>query len=202
MTIEFDENGYALTSGYTTVYTTAYGSREFAGAHEAYVSAHTGVAAQAYLDMPPKQKNGFAICRTIDESKWEYVEDHRGEVRYSTITKQKIVIDKLGEYPKNLTNLEPSLFDIWDGTKWIVDEKAKSDAMIKSATEKKSELKSIADSEISWRQDAVDMDVATEKEIADLIEWKKYRIMIMRIDISKAPDIDWGTSPKKQNDGI
>lgn len=63
-------------------------------------------------------------------------------------------------------------------------------------------MKSIADSEISWRQDAVDMDVATEKEIADLIEWKKYRIMIMRIDISKAPDIDWGTSPKKQNDGI
>jgi hypothetical protein len=202
MTIEFDENGYALTSGYTTVYTTAYGTREFTGAHEAYISAHTGVAAQAYLDMPPKQKDGFAICRTTDDKGWEYVEDHRGEARYSTITKEKINIYELGEYPRNSTDMEPSLFDIWDGSKWIVDEKAKSDAMIQSATEKQTLLMMEASIAMAPLQDAVDLDDASTEEIALLKKWKQYRVALNRLDLSTAPDIDWGTPPKKQVDVI
>jgi hypothetical protein len=196
MTIQFDENGYALTSGFTTVYNISYETREFMGAHETFISATTGVPAQAYLDIPPKPKNGFAICRTIDDLGWEYVEDHRGEIRYSTITKQTISINELGEYPKDSTDMEPSLFDVWDGNKWVVDEKAKADAMIKSATLKKSELKSIADSEIAWRQDAVDIGIATEKEKKSLDEWKRYRVELSRIDISKPIDIKFPTQPK------
>jgi len=43
-------------------------------------------------------------------------------------------------------------------------------------------LRSVADSEIEWRQDAADTGIATEKESAELIEWKKYRVMLMRVD--------------------
>jgi hypothetical protein len=195
MTIEFDKNGYALTSGYTTVYITAYETREFMGAHETFICATTGAPAQSYLDVPPKRKDGFAICRTIDELGWEYVEDHRGELRYSTITAQGFVINDLGEYPKNSTDVEPSLFDIWDGTKWIVDEKAKSESIIQSATQEKAELKSIADSEIAWRQDAVDIGIVTEKEKKSLDEWKRYRVELNRVDVSKAPNIKLPTQP-------
>lgn len=59
-------------------------------------------------------------------------------------------------------------------------------------------LKATADSEIAWRQDAVDSQISTAKEIASLAEWKKYRVLLMRIDTSKAPDIEWPTPPVSQ----
>lgn len=44
-------------------------------------------------------------------------------------------------------------------------------------------------------QDAVDIGKATQEEIARLNEWKEYRVMLNRIDITKAPDIDWPQKP-------
>jgi len=66
------------------------------------------------------------------------------------------------------------------------------------AEQRRSSLKSQADSEIAWRQDAVDADIATEQEVADLAAWKKYRVLLMRIDTSKAPDIEWPSEPQPQ----
>ena len=48
----------------------------------------------------------------------------------------------------------------------------------------KSALKLSADSEINWRQDAVDAGIATDEESKDLAAWKKYRIMLMRSDLN------------------
>ncbi|EOJ5366741.1 tail fiber assembly protein, partial [Escherichia coli] len=39
----------------------------------------------------------------------------------------------------------------------------------------KSQFRATADTEIAWRQDAVDAGIATEEETAALTEWKKYR---------------------------
>ena len=55
-----------------------------------------------------------------------------------------------------------------------------------------------ANAEIAWRQDAVDADIATEEETAALTEWKKYRVMLMRVDTAKAPCIEWPTPPGEQ----
>ncbi|EOW3497626.1 tail fiber assembly protein [Escherichia coli] len=63
--------------------------------------------------------------------------------------------------------------------------------LIAQAELKKRELRIKADTEISWRQDAVDAGIATEEETAALSEWKKYRVRLMRVDTSKAPDIKW-----------
>lgn len=67
---------------------------------------------------------------------------------------------------------------------------------ISAAELKKTTLKSAADAEISWRQDAVDAGITTTEEAAALSEWKKYRVLLMRIDTSKAHDIEWPTLPK------
>lgn len=40
-------------------------------------------------------------------------------------------------------------------------------------------------------QDAVDLNMATDAEKAALLAWKKYRVLLNRVDISDAPDIDW-----------
>ncbi|MBJ9641926.1 tail fiber assembly protein [Citrobacter sp. FDAARGOS_156] len=63
------------------------------------------------------------------------------------------------------------------------------------AEQKRRSLKSVADTEISWRQDAVDAGIATEEETAALTEWKKYRVMLMRVDTSKPV---WPTPPGEQ----
>ncbi|QZX96490.1 tail fiber assembly protein [Pantoea alfalfae] len=45
-------------------------------------------------------------------------------------------------------------------------------------------------------QDAVDISIATDAEIARLAEWKRYRVALSRIDTNKAPDIEWPVMPE------
>ncbi|MDM2774999.1 tail fiber assembly protein [Citrobacter sp. Cpo126] len=61
--------------------------------------------------------------------------------------------------------------------------------------QKKSALRITADTEISWRQDAVDAGIATAEETAALVEWKKYRVLLMRVDTAKPV---WPTAPGGQ----
>lgn len=42
-------------------------------------------------------------------------------------------------------------------------------------------------------QDAVDLGIATDEEREQLIKWKEYRVLLNRIDVSTASDIDWPT---------
>lgn len=44
-------------------------------------------------------------------------------------------------------------------------------------------------------QDAVDLDMATDDEKTLLLAWKKYRVLLSRVDTSTAPDIDWPEIP-------
>ncbi|MBB7113412.1 tail fiber assembly protein, partial [Escherichia coli] len=53
---------------------------------------------------------------------------------------------------------------------------------------------------ISWShyQDAVDLEIATEEETSLLEAWKKYRVLLNRVDTSTAPDIEWPTNPVRE----
>ncbi|EFA6329502.1 hypothetical protein E3C62_13755 [Escherichia coli] len=44
-------------------------------------------------------------------------------------------------------------------------------------------------------QDAVDLEIATEEEASLLEAWKKYRVLLNRVDTSTAPDIEWPAVP-------
>ena len=44
-------------------------------------------------------------------------------------------------------------------------------------------------------QDAVDLEIATEEETSLLEAWKKYRVLLNRVDTSTAPDIEWPEEP-------
>lgn len=63
------------------------------------------------------------------------------------------------------------------------------------AEQQKTYLRSIADSEIAWRQDAVDTGMATDAETTALAEWKTYRVLLMRVDTSTVPYINWPQPP-------
>ncbi|EKN3386020.1 tail fiber assembly protein [Yersinia enterocolitica] len=79
---------------------------------------------------------------------------------------------------------------------WVDIPAATEEELIAGANAEKSRLKAIADSEIEWRQDAVDDRSASDKEITALAFWRKYRVALMRIDTSKEPDIEWPASPE------
>ena len=60
---------------------------------------------------------------------------------------------------------------------------------------KKTNLMAAATVAIDPLQDAVDLDMATDAEKAQLNNWKKYRVLLNRVDTSTAPDITWPVSP-------
>lgn len=68
--------------------------------------------------------------------------------------------------------------------------------LVEQAELKKKRIMAEATTMIDPLQDAVDFDMATDGEIKSLKAWKKYRIMVNRIDATKAPDIEWPVEPE------
>lgn len=52
-----------------------------------------------------------------------------------------------------------------------------------------------ASQKISVLQDAVDLEMATDEEAAALPLWKKYRVLLSRIDANTASQVDWPQQP-------
>lgn len=66
------------------------------------------------------------------------------------------------------------------------------DELREQAEAKKAELLSAAAAEIAPLQDAVDLDMATDEEKAQLLAWKKYRVLLNRVDTSNP---EWPERP-------
>ncbi|PHM65674.1 tail assembly chaperone [Xenorhabdus stockiae] len=64
------------------------------------------------------------------------------------------------------------------------------------AESEKRQLLRAAAEHIDICQDAVDLDIATKAEKSALITWRKYRVLLNRVDCSAAPDIDWPKPPE------
>ncbi|WP_211284273.1 tail fiber assembly protein, partial [Xenorhabdus stockiae] len=61
---------------------------------------------------------------------------------------------------------------------------------------RKRQLLTEAKEKIDIWQDAVELDMATKEEKAALLKWKKYRVLLNRVDCSTAPDIVWPEQPE------
>ncbi|MEH5616490.1 tail fiber assembly protein [Enterobacter cloacae] len=66
---------------------------------------------------------------------------------------------------------------------------------IAKAEEQKQSLMSVAADAIAPLQDAAELGMATEVELTTLTLWKRYRVMLNRVDISAAPDMEWPEQP-------
>nr|DAL36827.1 MAG TPA_asm: tail fiber assembly protein [Caudoviricetes sp.] len=63
---------------------------------------------------------------------------------------------------------------------------------VANAEIQKASLMNEANVAIAPLQDAVDLGIATDEESITLTEWKKYRVMLMRVDTAKPV---WPTTP-------
>lgn len=78
---------------------------------------------------------GYALTFNEAEQSWINTEDHRGETVYNTTTAASNYITTLGPYPANTTTMTPSVaFPVWDGSQWVTDTDAQSQANIKANT--------------------------------------------------------------------
>lgn len=72
---------------------------------------------------------------------------------------------------------------------------ASKEQLIAEAEQKKQSLLAEANNAIAPLQDAVDLDMATDEEKAQVTAWKTYRVYLNRVDTSLAPDIEWPEKP-------
>ncbi|WP_338658680.1 tail fiber assembly protein [Yersinia intermedia] len=194
---QLGENGLAVTEGWIAVYSASPDSREYIGVNNEYLPVGVGLPARGYADAPilPTRADK-AVRRNVDGTAWEIVADLRGKVAYSTETCYQEEVTTIGELPDTLTLLTPqTIYDKWNGTKWVTDKAALQAAAAHAAEEKKTQLLNDATVKITPLQDAVDTGMATDEEKEQLITWKTYRVSLNRIDTSKAPDIEWPHAP-------
>lgn len=67
--------------------------------------------------------------------------------------------------------------------------------LIEDAEQKKKLLLAEANNAIAPLQDAMELDMATDEELSLLKEWKRYRVLLNRVDTSNAPDIEFPEKP-------
>ena len=182
------------------IYNLLAGTNEFIGEGDAYIPPHTGLPANSTDIAPPDIPAGFVAVFNSDEASWHLVEDHRGKTVYDVASGDALFISELGLLPENVTWLSPEgEFQKWNGTAWVKDTEAEKLFRIREAEETKNNLMQVASEHIAPLQDAVDLEIATEEETSLLEAWKKYRVLLNRVDTSTAQDIEWPANPVRSN---
>ncbi|WP_140919112.1 tail fiber assembly protein [Limnobaculum xujianqingii] len=78
---------------------------------------------------------------------------------------------------------------------WVEVPEPSPEELIAIADAEKSRWLAVAKEKIELLSDAVELDIATDKELSQLKAWKVYRVLLMRIDTIMAPNIEWPTQP-------
>ncbi|WP_109911437.1 tail fiber assembly protein [Providencia rettgeri] len=143
--------------------------------------------------------NGIDFYESFEKFKLKYKIgfDKQGIIR--TVSEDISAI-----YPLDLSIVDvaslPDNFDI-DG-QWIFENgEIKQyiftlEEVIFFANQQKKTLLDKAAAIIAPYQDAIDLGIATDKELKQLNAWKQYRVDLNRIDTATAPDIAWPEKPQ------
>lgn len=190
------ENGFAVEAGEIVVFNYDSHTRAYLSQSAEYLPVGVSIPANACTDKPLKAKSGYVVCRNSKLTGWEYQADHRGETVWNTETGESMQITAPGDYPVNTTLYEPATpYDKWNGERWVTDEEAQKTAEVAQANATKAALITNASEQIAPLQDAVDLDMATDDEKACFDAWRKYRVLLTRVDTSSAPAITWPEAP-------
>lgn len=190
------EYGFATTAGNVVVFNYDSKTREILSSTTEYIPVGVGLPANACTDAPPEGKDGFVVCRTIADDSWEYLAEHRGETVWNTETGEPVEITLPGGYPAGTTTVAPATpYDAWNGEQWVTDENAKIAADVKNAELKKAELLIMAGEIISPLQDAVELGIADNEESNLYDAWRKYRVLLNRVDPLLGPNLVWPEQP-------
>ncbi|MBB2417497.1 MULTISPECIES: tail fiber assembly protein [unclassified Escherichia] len=183
----------ATKAGNITVYNYDGETREYISTSTEYLAVGVGIPAYSCLDAPGTYKAGYAICRSVDLNSWEYMPDHRGEIIYSTETGEAKEITVPGNYPENTTTIAPlTLYDKWDGEKWVTDTEAQHNAAVEAAEAQRQSLIDAAMASISLIQLKLQAGrKLTQAETTRLNAVLDYIDAVTATDTSTAPEVIW-----------
>ena len=152
---------------------------------------------QSAPDAPPAVPEGKLARRLLDGSGWELVPDVRGT--WYDADGQQVVIDDLDADVFGLTREAPP-----DATYKLVNGKWEQCPDKVAAAKKAAMNAEVAAgmAEANWRiavlQDAVDLEMATAEEEAALKSWRRYRVLLSRLQAdAKYPDVKLPQQPAK-----
>ncbi|EQC00276.1 tail fiber assembly protein [Photorhabdus temperata] len=193
-----DKDGLAKKAGWIKVYHTNQSTREFTITDIEYLMLGVSLSAGAYPDAPELPKSDdLAVCRSEDGKCWETVPDYRGKSVYNTQTLAQQEVTELGELPETLTFKQPAThFDKWTGKEWVTDKNALKASQIEQTEQQRITLCQQANEAATLLQYAVETELASEEEKVQLLNWKKYLVLLSRVDTSLAPDIKWPKMPE------
>ncbi|CDM90266.1 tail fiber assembly protein [Xenorhabdus bovienii] len=115
--------------------------------------------------------------------------------QFDNLTAYQFIIDN-GDYICIPKSPEPKQAYNWDGEKWVADKPKLKQWQISEAEYQKQNLMTEARDKIAPLQDAVDLNIATDAEKSALTAWRKYRVLLNRVDCTTAPDVKWPEPPK------
>lgn len=191
------ENGFAVVPGDIVVFNYDSLTRVYLSQTTEFLPVGVSVPANACTDKPLAAKSGYVVCRNSKLTGWEYLADHRGETVWNVRTGAEHQITVPGDYPPDTTIYSPSTpYDTWNGERWVTDKTQKKAAEIAGANATKAALIKNASVKIVPLQDAVELDMATDEEKSRYDAWRKYRVLLTRVDTSQAPDISWPEPPE------
>lgn len=191
-----NKNLLASEAGDIVVYNFAASTREFLSRTVEFLAPGVGIPANACTDAPGPEKAGYVMCRTSDNSGWEAVADHRGETVFDTASGQPVLITEPGDYPAHVTTIKPaSVFDKWNGEKWVLDEAAQNTARQAAGEQEKAQRLRDAKEHISLWQTQLQLGMINDKDKTALIEWMQYIQALQAVDISGGAQVAFPPLP-------
>lgn len=197
MTIEFDSNGFAESSGWVEAYQCDLMTGELLGLGQSYVTKGAGLPAGAYINTPPDPQLDKTIVRTSRDSGWQHIEDFRGRTAYEISSKNAVLITWIGSIPQDLTLLEPGEYDSWNGERWEFDQQLKDQLQIASAKGQQTKKIDKANEQIAIIKPAVDGGYAKPEHTKLLADWQRYRYELALIPEQEGwpESLQWPTQP-------
>ncbi|RDT55552.1 hypothetical protein DXF93_06775 [Escherichia coli] len=87
--------------------------------------------------------------------------------------------------------------DLLPGETLIEGERPVQQDQLAAAIQKKTQSMSIASERIAPLQDAVDLEIATTEDAAQLCSWKEYRVLLNRVDPLITTEVAWPIQPQR-----
>lgn len=113
----------------------------------------------------------------------------------------KAIVSGKNGLPENAPQ-PPSAFHTWDSDSdsWVLSDAAQEQwhkQNVLDAENQKKELMSAAEAIIAPLSRAKSLGIATQDELSRLEAWEIYSVLLSRVDVSKAPDVDWPEKPEE-----